>query len=328
MAGEIEEPLRFNYQADLLHSGSISFGRFESESLSWERRSSFSHNRYLEEVEKYSKPGSVTEKKAYFEAHFRRKALLKQSSSESQDGREFPTSENDDMHDIQESENGNESKNTYFDESPHSSGQYSYDKETEIQIRVNQNVETSCAENTNVSSVDHTITGPERIKLEETYENGTANIDLVKSEETMEVTLNDSVVMVDVASEMKQPKPKFKARANFGQVSRMTSKEASNVSAKTKISEIKTLPMKEKVKKSPRPASSMAHSGRKPSKSEVRLISSLDYIFTCPFRLSQKLTLTYDDNTYDTDIPLMLMNKFLLLVSKYKFSEGEITSIK
>ncbi|KAG7973735.1 hypothetical protein I3843_06G011500, partial [Carya illinoinensis] len=64
--------------ADPLHSGSISFGRFENEALSWERRSSFSHNRYHEEVEKCSKPGSVIEKKAYFEAHFKKKG----SSSE------------------------------------------------------------------------------------------------------------------------------------------------------------------------------------------------------------------------------------------------------
>ncbi|KAL4178972.1 hypothetical protein AMTRI_Chr13g84880 [Amborella trichopoda] len=84
MAGEIEDPMSF--QVEYLPTGSISFGRFETESLSWERRSSFSHNRYLEEVEKCSKPGSVTEKKAYFEAHFRRKALLRQASSDSQNG--------------------------------------------------------------------------------------------------------------------------------------------------------------------------------------------------------------------------------------------------
>lgn len=62
-------------QADSFVSGSISFGRFESEDLCWERRSSFSHNRnrYIEEVEKCSKPGSVTEKKAILEAHFRNK---------------------------------------------------------------------------------------------------------------------------------------------------------------------------------------------------------------------------------------------------------------
>ncbi|MQL70814.1 hypothetical protein Taro_003121 [Colocasia esculenta] len=61
--------------ADCLPTGSVSFGRFESESLTWERRSSFSHNRYLEEVEKYSTPGSVIKKKAYFEAHFKKTAL-------------------------------------------------------------------------------------------------------------------------------------------------------------------------------------------------------------------------------------------------------------
>ncbi|KAJ0763657.1 putative protein WVD2-like 7 [Helianthus annuus] len=265
MAGQIEEPLRFNFQADLLHSGSISFGRFESESLSWERRSSFSHNRYLEEVEKYSKPGTVTEKKAYFEAHFKRKALLKQSSSENQDRREVTTSENDDMHDLQESESGNESKHfTCFDESPHSSGHFSYDKETEIQICVNQNVETLCAENTNLSSVDHPMTGHDHVKLEETHAIGTENVDLVKREEVPEVTLNDSVIMVDVASE----KPKLKARVKLAQVSRTVSSDASRVSAKTKIREIKTLPMKEKVKKSPRPASSIAHSGRRTLKPE------------------------------------------------------------
>ncbi|XP_047259569.1 protein WVD2-like 7, partial [Capsicum annuum] len=41
---------------------------------------------YLEEVEKYFKPGSVTEKKTYFEELFRRRALLSQSSSDCQDG--------------------------------------------------------------------------------------------------------------------------------------------------------------------------------------------------------------------------------------------------
>ena len=53
---------------------SISFGRFLSENLDWEKWSAFSHNRYVEEAEKYSKPGSVAAKKAYFEAHYKRKA--------------------------------------------------------------------------------------------------------------------------------------------------------------------------------------------------------------------------------------------------------------
>lgn len=75
-------------------TGSIAFGRFETETLSWERRSSFSHNRYLEEVEKYSTPGSVTQKKAYFEAHFKKKPFPFQSSSGSQFETECQNNEN------------------------------------------------------------------------------------------------------------------------------------------------------------------------------------------------------------------------------------------
>ncbi|KAL9680017.1 hypothetical protein QQ045_017889 [Rhodiola kirilowii] len=47
---------------------SISFGRFENDLLSWEKWSAFSQNKYLEEVEKCATPGSVAEKKAFFEA--------------------------------------------------------------------------------------------------------------------------------------------------------------------------------------------------------------------------------------------------------------------
>ncbi|XP_012085591.2 protein WVD2-like 7 [Jatropha curcas] len=56
---------------------SISFGRFMSETLAWEKWSTFSHNRYLEEVEQFSKPGSVAQKKAYFEAHYKQRAAMK-----------------------------------------------------------------------------------------------------------------------------------------------------------------------------------------------------------------------------------------------------------
>ncbi|KAE8023387.1 hypothetical protein FH972_009088 [Carpinus fangiana] len=51
---------------------SVSFGRFENDSLSWEKWSAFSPNKYLEEVEKFATPGSVAEKKAYFEAHYKK----------------------------------------------------------------------------------------------------------------------------------------------------------------------------------------------------------------------------------------------------------------
>ncbi|XP_050270948.1 protein WVD2-like 7 isoform X1 [Quercus robur] len=56
---------------------SISFGRFMSESLAWEKWSSFSHNRYVEEAERYARPGSVAQKKAFFEAHYKKIAAQK-----------------------------------------------------------------------------------------------------------------------------------------------------------------------------------------------------------------------------------------------------------
>ncbi|OAY49890.1 protein WVD2-like 7 isoform X1 [Manihot esculenta] len=56
---------------------SVSFGRFENDSLSWEKWSSFSQNKYMEEVEKCATPGSVAEKKAYFEAHYKKIAARK-----------------------------------------------------------------------------------------------------------------------------------------------------------------------------------------------------------------------------------------------------------
>lgn len=56
---------------------SVSFGRFEHDSLCWERWSTFPSNKYLEEVEKCSTPGSVAQKKAYFEAHYKRIAARK-----------------------------------------------------------------------------------------------------------------------------------------------------------------------------------------------------------------------------------------------------------
>ncbi|XP_034200280.1 protein WVD2-like 7 isoform X5 [Prunus dulcis] len=95
MSGEIEEPFSFSFQSDSLHSGSISFGRFENEALSWEKRSSFSHNRYVEEVEKCLKPGSVIKKKAYFEAHFKKKGLPKPNLPECHHGTDYQVCEND-----------------------------------------------------------------------------------------------------------------------------------------------------------------------------------------------------------------------------------------
>ncbi|XP_050232317.1 protein WVD2-like 7 isoform X4 [Mercurialis annua] len=66
-------------QGNPVHSfgQSVSFGRFTSESLDWEKWSSFSHNRYVEEAERFSRPGSVAQKKAFFEAHYKNLAARK-----------------------------------------------------------------------------------------------------------------------------------------------------------------------------------------------------------------------------------------------------------
>ncbi|KAG8366228.1 hypothetical protein BUALT_Bualt17G0054700 [Buddleja alternifolia] len=56
---------------------SVSFGRFENDALSWEKFSAFSPNKYLEEVGNLSTPGSVAQKKAYFEAHYKKIAAKK-----------------------------------------------------------------------------------------------------------------------------------------------------------------------------------------------------------------------------------------------------------
>lgn len=69
----------FVLQGNPIHAlgQSISFGRFTSESLAWEKWSTFSHNRYVEEAERHSQPGSVAQKKAFFEAHYKKLAARK-----------------------------------------------------------------------------------------------------------------------------------------------------------------------------------------------------------------------------------------------------------
>lgn len=62
---------------------SVSFGRFMTESLAWEKWSTFSssHNRYVEEAERISRPGSVAQKKAFFEAHYKKLAAQKAAAA-------------------------------------------------------------------------------------------------------------------------------------------------------------------------------------------------------------------------------------------------------
>ncbi|CAH2055389.1 unnamed protein product, partial [Thlaspi arvense] len=62
---------------------SVSFGRFMSEKLDWEKWSAFStQNRYVAEAERYSRPGSVAQKKAFFEAHYKKLAAARKAAAE------------------------------------------------------------------------------------------------------------------------------------------------------------------------------------------------------------------------------------------------------
>lgn len=71
--------------SELVNHGSISFGRFAVETLEWEKRSVFSHNRYQEELENFKAPGIVAQKKAYFEEYYRKIRAAKKLQSEEQE---------------------------------------------------------------------------------------------------------------------------------------------------------------------------------------------------------------------------------------------------
>lgn len=66
----------------MMDHGSISFGRFAFESLSWEKRSVFTHNERLEELENFKSPGLVAKKKAYFEEYYKKIRALKATQNQ------------------------------------------------------------------------------------------------------------------------------------------------------------------------------------------------------------------------------------------------------
>ena len=69
-------------------SQSVSFGRFMTENLEWGKWSSFSHKKYVDEAEKYSQPGSVAQKKAFFDAHYKKIAEAKKAKAASDDSKQ------------------------------------------------------------------------------------------------------------------------------------------------------------------------------------------------------------------------------------------------
>ncbi|XP_068653186.1 protein WVD2-like 7 isoform X2 [Aristolochia californica] len=80
---------------------SVSFGRFAGDnSFSRDKWSAFSQNKYMEEVGKCSTPGSVAEKKAYFEDHYKRFAAqtMELLAQDKQTDAGHPNSEEQNFH--------------------------------------------------------------------------------------------------------------------------------------------------------------------------------------------------------------------------------------
>ncbi|KAM7506550.1 hypothetical protein LguiA_017003 [Lonicera macranthoides] len=118
---------------------SVSFGRFMKESLDWDKWSTFSQNkRHVEEAERYSKPGSVAQKKAFFEAHYKRIAAMKAAALLEENGSSNSTGQ----------EQGGICNNNTLDlQTILLSSQVGIDEQKEIEIQ----------NNTKDNSVDHIL---------------------------------------------------------------------------------------------------------------------------------------------------------------------------
>lgn len=205
----IEDSFQLSFKADSLHSGSISFGRFETESLSWERKSSFSHNRYLEEVEKYSKPGSVTEKKAYFEAHFKKKALLRQRLSECQNGTECQNVENECLENMDYVEDfDNFSGEIHFTHSEESPDGWEYDGECAVTSHQEEDTGVLYSENEIPTSMRRSdavnivseYVKPDHVKLEEASQTDVEILPKINGESSVKQDPQDEMLQVHSTS--------------------------------------------------------------------------------------------------------------------------------
>ncbi|XP_073295116.1 uncharacterized protein [Primulina huaijiensis] len=88
----MDEPMKSDSRLEV----SVSFGRFENDALSWEKWSTFSPNKYLDEAGSLSTPGSVAQKKAYFEAHYKKIATQKSEQFEQDNPMEPPVASSQD----------------------------------------------------------------------------------------------------------------------------------------------------------------------------------------------------------------------------------------
>ncbi|KAJ9145823.1 hypothetical protein P3X46_028157 [Hevea brasiliensis] len=71
--------------SQILDHGSISFGRYATETLAWEKFSVFTQNRCHEELEKFREPGLVAKKKAYFEEYYSKIRAMRALKAEQQE---------------------------------------------------------------------------------------------------------------------------------------------------------------------------------------------------------------------------------------------------
>ncbi|KDO51741.1 hypothetical protein CISIN_1g0044151mg, partial [Citrus sinensis] len=71
--------------SSILDQGSVSFGKYATEALAWEKRSVFPHDRFQEELDKFKNPGLVAQKKAYFEEYYKKLRAIKGLQAQQQE---------------------------------------------------------------------------------------------------------------------------------------------------------------------------------------------------------------------------------------------------
>lgn len=71
--------------SSILDQGSVSFGKYSTEALAWEKRSVFPHDRFQEELDKFKNPGLVAQKKAYFEEYYKKLRAIKGLQAQQQE---------------------------------------------------------------------------------------------------------------------------------------------------------------------------------------------------------------------------------------------------
>ncbi|KAK8526503.1 hypothetical protein V6N12_020973 [Hibiscus sabdariffa] len=154
---------------------SVSFGRFENDSLSWEKWSTFSPNKYLEEVEKCATPGSVAQKKAYFEEHYKkiaaRKAeLLAQEKSDEGDSIRKSNVDEGDKQEINLSSEVNDAPRDEPNQEPEIATKCQDSCVEELKERLNSMVENEKKQETMSSIVEsHVLNEPEETSPEEAF---------------------------------------------------------------------------------------------------------------------------------------------------------------